>query len=88
MKTKDTASKEHIVDIGIREGDFTAPSWMNANHYHCKKCLGEIEFLAGLPHRDTEGVSRLGICRSCHLLLVEYERSWWFKMGKLKWIKF
>lgn len=55
-------------------GTPTKLGWLRG-HYHCRKCGGEIECWESFSgyHNSREGVSRVGGCHACGLIMVEHE---------------
>jgi len=44
-------------------------------HYHCRICGGEIECWKAFPWGTAKGVKRLGGCKTCGQLMMEYENA-------------
>lgn len=54
--------------------------WLKSSHLHCRDCGNVLKFLCRLPYRSIGGVSALGICTHCRLIMVESEHD------KPKWV--
>ena len=57
--------------------------FMYSDHYHCKICGRQIEFIVRLNWIVNSGVRALGVCQWCNLILIEYEQR-----KTLEWINF
>ena len=59
------------------------PTWIHADHYHCKCCGAIIECAVALPWTvgtgfRLPGVRRVGVCK-CGQILIEHENE------KVRW---